>query len=307
MRRAWILALLLLTLLHAPASFAAPALRVSGWKLPFNVPVMVELGRGDYARAFPEFDVSIVNMQSGPNLMAALEAGEVDIVQGIGDAAFLVAASAGVNAKAIAVSGRSPKAFAVVSNNPSVRSITGLKGKRVAGLRGSVVHEVFLDALAEEGMTEADVEFFPMPLANAASALLSGQVDAALLVGGDVLKAVKSGAVVLADGEGRVRGLSLVVIRASALRDHPDLASRFTAMRRETLEYMKSNPEAVLSIAAQETKLESADISSMMAFYDFEYAITSADAESLANTKKYLLDNNMIRRDVDIPSLLSIM
>ncbi|MDR1965227.1 MAG: hypothetical protein LBQ36_00835, partial [Synergistaceae bacterium] len=76
--------------LSAPAAFAGPALRISGWARPFNLPVMMELESGAYKKAFGEFDVSVVDLQSGPNLMSALEAGEVDIVQGIGDAAFLV-------------------------------------------------------------------------------------------------------------------------------------------------------------------------------------------------------------------------
>ncbi|MDR1915279.1 MAG: NrtA/SsuA/CpmA family ABC transporter substrate-binding protein [Synergistaceae bacterium] len=303
----WIFALLPILIFLAVPSHAASrdTLRISGWKLPFNLPVMVELERGAYEKSFPEFNVSIVDMRSGPNLMAALAAGEIDIAQGIGDAAFLVAASAGIDARVIAVNSRSPKAFAVVSNSPDVKKISDLKGKKVAGLRGSVVHEVFLSALSEEGMTEADVEFFPMPLANAASALLAGRADAALLVGSDILKALKAGAVVLADGEGRVRGLSFVVVRSATLREHPEVVSRFIEMRRGTLDYMKSNPETALEIAARDTKQEASDIASIMALYDFDFAVTSADVDSLAKTKKYLMDNKIIREDVDIPSLFA--
>jgi sulfonate transport system substrate-binding protein len=289
----------------ASAHAERPPLRISGWTKPFNLPVMVELARGSYGDAFGDFETSIVNMPSGPNLMAALASGEVDIVQGIGDAAFLVSASEGIDAKIFAVNARSPKAFAVVSNNPEVKTAADLRGRRVAGLRGSVVHQVFVEVLAENGMTESDVEFFPMPVANAASTLLAGEVDAALLVGGDIPRALSSGAVVLADGEGRVRGLSFAVIRASFLREHPDVVDRFIEMRAATLAAISENPAEALAIASRDTKQESSDIERTMSWYDFGCEITSDDVGSMERTKKYLMNNGIMRRDVDIYSLFA--
>jgi sulfonate transport system substrate-binding protein len=279
------------------------SLKISGWTKPFNLPVMIEIADGSYGRAFGEFDVSVIDMASGPNLMAALEAGEVDIVQGIGDAAFLVAASSGVDAKILAVNSRSPKAFAVVSNNPDVKDISGIKGRRVAGLRGSVVHQVFVEALAENGMSEADVEFYPMPLANAASTLLAGKCDAALLVGGDITRAVKAGGTVLADGEGRVRGLSFAVVRTSFLESHPDLPEHFTAMRKETLAHIAADRDGAIKTAAADTKQDIADIERMMPWYDFACDVTDDDLDAMRKTKKYLMDSNIMRNDIDISSL----
>ena len=282
---------------------AETKLRISSWKLPFNVPVMLELERGSYASAFPGMKVSEVNMQTGPKLMAALAAGEIDIVQGIGDAAFLVAVSGGVDARVIAVNSRSPKAFAVVANSGAIKKISDLKGKKVAGLRGSVVHEVFIKALSEEGMSESDVEFFPMPVAQAAAALLAKKVDAALLVGSDILRLQKAGAKVLADGEGRVRGLSLAVAGTKFIREHPEAAEQFLKMRRSTLALMKSDPAAALAAASKETGIDEKDVSSMMSWYDFGCDVSAEDRRSLVSTKKFLLDNKMIKGDIDIYSL----
>ncbi|MDR3164911.1 MAG: ABC transporter substrate-binding protein [Synergistaceae bacterium] len=282
---------------------AKESLKISAWTRPFNLPVMMELANGSYERTFSEFDVSVADMSSGPNLMAALEAGEVDIVQGIGDAAFLVAVSSGVDAKILAVNARSPKSFAVVSNNRDVKNISDLRGRRVAGVRGSVVHQVFAEALAENGMTEADVEFYPMPLANAASALLAGKCDAALLVGGDIPRVVKAGGTVLADGEGRVRGLSFAVVKTSFLKSHPDLPGRFTAMRKDTLGRIAADRDGAIKTAAADTKQSAADIEPMMPWYDFDCDVTDDDLDSMGKTKKYLIDNKIMRNDIDIFSL----
>lgn len=300
----FILMSLVFTAVFSPAEAATPRLRVSGWTLPFNLPVMVELERGDYARAFSDFDVRTVDLQSGPKLMAALAAGDLDIVQGIGDAAFLVAASEGVDAKILGVNHRSPKAFAVVTNRPEIRSVADLRGKRVAGLRGSVVHEVFLDALREAGMTVRDVEFFPMPVAQASATLLAGRVDAALLVGSEILHARKSGARVLVDGEGRVRGLSFVVARGAFLEAHPEVAARFEALRERTLRRIEEEPEAAARTAAKATRLDAADIATLAGWYDFSYALDEEDLRSLEATKRYLRENRLLREDVDVASLI---
>jgi sulfonate transport system substrate-binding protein len=295
-------AMIFLPFLAADA-WGKESLKISGWTRPFNLPVMIELADGSYGRAFAEFDVSVVDLASGPNLMAALEAGEVDIVQGIGDAAFLVAVSSGVDAKIIAVNSRAPKSFAVVSNNPDIKDISGLKGRRVAGLRGSVVHQVFVEAMAENGMTETDVEFYPMPLANAVSTLLAGKCDAALLVGADIPRAVKAGGTVLADGEGRVRGLSFVVARTSFLESHPDLPERFAAMRKDTLVRIAADRGGTIKTAAADTKQDVADIELMMPWYDFACDVAGDDMDSMRKTKKYLMDSGIMRNDIDISSL----
>jgi sulfonate transport system substrate-binding protein len=296
---------LLVVLAVSVSAFGAEkaALRLSGWKLPFNVPVIIELDRGTYAKAFPEFDISVVNMQTGPQLMAAMAAGEIDIVQGIGDAAFLVAAAGGVDAKIIAASSRSPKAFAVVAGD-GVSGIVGLKGKKVAGLRGSVVHQVFVSALAEAGLSEADVEFFPMPVAQAASTLLAGRVDAALLVGGEILRATKAGAKVIADGDGRVEGLSLVVASSRFIADHPDAPDAFRVMREGTLAFMKANPSLAIAAAATDTGLAQTEVESMMGWYDFDAAIRPSDRQSLSSTLKYLLEQKLASKEIDVDSLV---
>lgn len=278
----------------------AAALRISGWRLPFNVPVMVEREKKFYDAAFADYDVSILDLQSGPRLMTALVTGDVDIVQGIGDAAFLVAVAGGLDAHVVAVNSRSPKVFAVVSNNPAVRSVADLKGRRVAGLRGSVVHQVFVDALREAGLAPSDVEFFPMPVAQAASTLLAGRVDAALLVGSEIVRAQAGGARVIADGEGRVRGLSLVVASSKFIRENPDAVARFRELRAKTLDYMASHPDETTAIVSLRTRQEPEAVRRMMAWYDFNFELDEADRRSFETTKKYLLDNDMIRTDIDL-------
>lgn len=291
----------------AASSSAPKKIRISGWSLPFNLPVMVEREKNIYEKIFPapDFEVEIVDLQTGPRLLAALETGDVDIVQGVGDAAFLVAYAAGLDARVVAVNSRSPKAFGVAARNPAVKTIANLRGKRVAGLRGSVVHEVFVKALAEAGMTERDVEFFPMPVATAASTLLAGRVDAALLVGVELLRARENGARILADGEGRVRGISFVIASKKFIDSHPDALERYLEMRKKTIEYIEANPSETAEIAARRTRLGESDIAAMTGWYDFDMEISKKDVESMRDTVKYLRENEMITTPVDVTNIFA--
>lgn len=85
----------------------------------------------------------------------------------------------GVDITVIGANSRSPEAFAVAVKNSKITDISDLKGKKVAGLRGSVVHQLFVELPRKEGLTEKDVEFFSCPLNAAASALIAERVDAA--------------------------------------------------------------------------------------------------------------------------------
>lgn len=303
--------LALLALLAALAAFTGVAdaaattkkLRISGWSLPFNLPVMVERESGTYEAAFPDFDVSIVDLQTGPRLLTALATGDVDIVQGVGDAAFLVAYAAGLDARVIAINSRSPKAFGIVAGNPDIRTMEDLRGRKVAGLRGSVVHEVFVKALAEHGMTERDVEFFPMPVATAASTLLAGRVDAALLVGVELLRAARSGGRLLADGEERVRGISFVIASRKFIDEHRDAVDRYLEMRKKTIEYIDENPEEAAEIAARRTGLEPSDIEAMTDWYDFDMTVKPADISSIDDTMEYLIESGTLAAPVDVSGM----
>ncbi|MCH3964855.1 MAG: ABC transporter substrate-binding protein [Clostridium sp.] len=62
-----------------------------------------------------------------------------------------------------------------------INSIKDLKGKSVATEYGTIEHFFLLNALKTAGMTEKDVKFVNLSIADAAPAFLSGKVDAACL------------------------------------------------------------------------------------------------------------------------------
>jgi ABC-type taurine transport system substrate-binding protein len=56
----------------------------------------------------------------------------------------------------------SPKAFNVMVKNPAIKKIADLKGKTVAGQKGSALNHLLFVALKKEGLTPADIKYVNM-------------------------------------------------------------------------------------------------------------------------------------------------
>ncbi|MDD4837844.1 MAG: NrtA/SsuA/CpmA family ABC transporter substrate-binding protein, partial [Synergistaceae bacterium] len=194
MTKKLIFMLVLLLTLPTAAEASGRKMRIALWKLPLNLPAIAAIENSTYEKAFEgEYKVEYINLPSGPKQVQAMAAGELDIAEGLGAAAVIVGIANGVDITIIGANSRSPEAFAVVVKNSKVKEISDLRGKKIAGLRGSVVHQLFVELLYKERLTEKDVEFFPMPLSAAASALIAERVDVALLAGIEIVRAEKGG------------------------------------------------------------------------------------------------------------------
>lgn len=101
------------------------------------------------------------------------------------------------------------------------RAVADLKGKTVAGPKGTVLHQLLAAALAREGMSVQQVNFVQMDLPQAFAAVQSGKADAALLAANFVLNAQKDGAHVLARATGLLTPLLTMTASEKFLKAHP--------------------------------------------------------------------------------------
>lgn len=305
MKKILFLLLLVLTVLTRVSAAEEKEMNIALWKLPLNLPAIAAFQDKTYEKAFAgEVKVNHVQLPSGPKQIQALGAGQLDIGEGLGTTAVLVGATAGADIKIIGVCSRSPRGFAIVVSSPEIRAISDLKGKKVAGVKGSVVHQLYVELMEESGLTERDAEFFPTTLSAATSALLVGRVDAALLAGTEIVRAENGGARVLADGEGRLTGLSLIVARTKFIEDNPEVVDKYLRLRQDIIAAMKINPDKFITITAKETGTTEQEAKNIMDWYDFNDKITSKDIEELNKTLVYLEKMKMIREQVDIMRII---
>lgn len=275
-------------------------------KAPLNVPSMVERDQGIFSKAFAEdgIPVEYAEITSGSEQTQALASGDVQFLFAVGSASVILAAANGADIRVIDAYSSSPKAFQIVTGDDSIQTAADLKGKTVAGPKGTTLHELLAAYLAEDGLSLSDVDFVSMSIGDAQAALEAGQIDAALLAGANAYSAAQSGYRVLADGEGLIDGTVLVATSGDFYDKYPQLVERFRSAYREVLEEIQQNPDQALEIAARETGMDRQAVEDMYAMYDFHADLTEADVKSIEGTIRFMLDTGMIEQDVDPSTFL---
>ncbi|MDR3281176.1 MAG: NrtA/SsuA/CpmA family ABC transporter substrate-binding protein [Synergistaceae bacterium] len=289
----------------AYAADAPKTLTVTYVASPLNVPTIVERERGLFETAFPGAEIRLPEITAGPKQTEAMAAGEVDVAHCLGATSAILAASEGLDVRIVGMYSRAPKAFMIVTNNPGIKSAADLKGRKIGGPKGTILHQLLAAYTAKEGMKETDYEFINMGLPAAASALAGGSVDAALLAGPDAYRAVNDGAMVITDGVGLVDATTVIASTRKYMDKNPEVISRFLAMHKEALSYMKDNEASVKTLVAEATKLPAEAVDMMYPWYDFSPEIEQSDIDELERTQNFMIENGLQRNRIDIKSIIA--
>jgi len=275
-------------------------------KYPLNVPAIVAYKTGMYEKEFGPEGITINHpeLTAGPKQTQALAAGSVQFASVLSGTSAIMAKSNGIDLKVIAVFARAPKAFNVMAIDKSIRSVKDLKGKIVAGAKGSMMNQLLYAALAKEGLKPADIKFVSMSSAKARAALLGGSAAAALVAGPGVPKIEAAGGRVIANGEGLVEGIITVAASNDFIIKHPDLVRRYLSVNEKALKFMKEHPEETYAMVAKEIKLSVEIVKEMVPWYDFNPTITDSDLKDMEATQDFLLENDMMQNKIKISDLV---
>jgi sulfonate transport system substrate-binding protein len=281
-------------------------IKISYVKLPLNVPSIVEKKLGLFEKEFDKDKIKVTfsEILEGPKMTEALASGSLDFCNALGGTSAILAAANGVNIKIIGMYSRAPRAFVIVAKDPQIKTVADLKGKKVAGPKGTILHQLLLSALVKENMSAADINYVNMGIPQAVAAMFSNSVDAALVAGPAVPKAMENGAHVIATGEGLLDATIVIAASNTFVTEHPDLVKRYMKVHNESLRYMKENPNEVYRLAAEETGISVGDVKKMYGWYDFQPAITSEDMADLEKTQEFLIQNGLLTRKIDLKSLV---
>ena len=156
-------------------------LSVTYVKSPLNVPSIVEQDQEIFASVFGPmgYDIQYSDLTTGPEQTQALASGDIQFLNAVGATSVILSASNDADIKIMSIYSRSPKAFKLFAKDDSIKTAKDLKGKKVAGPKGTILHELLVAYLNNEGMTEDDIEFMAMGIPDAQAALAGGSVDAA--------------------------------------------------------------------------------------------------------------------------------
>ena len=247
---------------------------------------------------FPEIN-------SGAKQTEALASGSLDVCSALGGTSAILAASNGVDVKVVGIYSRAPKAFNIMVKDPAIKSAADLKGKKVAGPKGTILHQILVAALDKANLKPDAVNFVSLGIPAGVNALMSGEVDAALVAGADVLRAQKAGARVLCNGEGLVDATIVIGVSGKLLKEHPEVVKKYLAIHQQNIDFMSKEQDNAYGFTAKETGLKLDEVKIMAPWYDFTTKITAKDIKDLEDTQEFLLKMGMQKKKIDIKSILA--
>lgn len=273
---------------------------------PLNVPSVIEKERGDFSKAFEKLGLGFgySDLDSGADQTAALASGDISILNGVGGSSVILAAANGADIVILSMYSAAPKAFAMFSNDASLNSPESLRGKKIAGPKGTNLHELLAAYLAKAGMTTGDVDFISMDIPSSAAALENGSVDVALLGGPAAYNCEKSGKHKIADGEGLIAATIVTAASGKFARENPEIIETFLKTQNEIVDYMNTNTDEALGMTAKALELDESAVRDMFEMYDFDPSLKAQDIASIQSTENFLFDSGMIENHVDINSIV---
>ncbi|HBN74051.1 MAG TPA: aliphatic sulfonate ABC transporter, partial [Sutterella sp.] len=148
------------------ASMTATAtdLNICYVKSPFNLQNIVMKENRMLENEFAGSDVKVIwhEINSGAKQAQALAAGALDVSAVMNTASLLLAVGVGNDLVITTGAAHPDHVFALVGKKGADFSVKDLKGKTIAGPRGTVLHQMLVAALKKEGMTMQDVKFVSM-------------------------------------------------------------------------------------------------------------------------------------------------
>ncbi|MCA6103229.1 sulfonate ABC transporter substrate-binding protein [Bradyrhizobium australafricanum] len=183
---------------------------------------------------------------SGPPLLEALNVGAIDFGN-TGEAPPIFAQAAGAPIQYVAYEPPAPKGEAIlVPKDSAIKSVTDLKGKKVALNKGSNVHYLLVKALEKAGVKYSEIEPVFLAPADARAAFERGAVDAWVIW--DPFQAAAeaaTGARTVADGTGIVANYQFYFASKKFLQADPKIVELVLAQLSEVDDWAKGDIHAV--------------------------------------------------------------
>ncbi len=307
MKLKYFLAAVALTLSAAVSAATMPeTISITYVKAPFNLQNIVMKERGMLEDAFKADGVKINwrVINSGAVQGQAMASGDLDFSAVMNTASVLMAAGAG-NPIGIATGvGHPEKVFAIIGKPGTNYSIRDLKGRKVVGPKGTVLHQLLVAALVKEGMSISDVDFVSMDPAKAMTAVVSGSADAGLVAAGLIIKANEAGAKTITTCEGLVTPNLVMAVRRAFAEQYPEAYEKVVATNRAALAWIREHKDEALAMGAKEQGISVENAAKLYDWSGFYDTLGESDVKGLEADQKFLVENGMMEKTVDVRSLL---
>lgn len=286
---------------------AAPdQINIAYVKDPFNLQNIVMKQHQSLEKEFQKDGIKInwVSINSGAQQAQAMAAGSLDVSAVMNTASLLMANGAGNKVLVATGVARPTQVFAVVGKAGQQMKIEDLKGKKVAGPKGTVLHQILVAALKSKGMSINDVEFIQMDPGKAYAALMGKHVDAALLAASLIIKSNQAGAKTVVTADGLVNPLLVMAVSEKFAKENSALLERIVKVHRQTTKWIYENYDQAIAMGAKEAGVSLQDADKLAKWSHYFDVITDEDLQSLKSDQAFLLENDMMQNKVNTDQLV---
>ena len=241
-----------LGLLAALPAQAETQLRIGYQKSSTLISLLKSQGTLEKALADQDIRVSWHEFASGQPLLEALNVGNIDLSADVADTVPVFAQAAGADLLYVAHEPPAPTSEAIlVPKDSSLKSVSELKGKKIALNKGSNVHYLLVRALEDAGLKYSDIQPVYLPPADARAAFERGSVDVWVIW--DPFQAAAEHqlqARTLRNGEGLVANHQFYLAARPYAEKHPEVVSVLVEEIRGIGEWTRANSaEATAQVA----------------------------------------------------------
>lgn len=242
---------------------------------------------------------------AGPAVNEALAAGEVDIVI-YADVPGIVSKANGIETSLIGIYDDFINAAILVLPDSNINSVSDLKGKTIGFTKGTYMHKYILGILEKNSININDVNL--VNTSEGASILQSGTIDALVTTDGNEAISVVTQKIAktidTTKSTPELSGEGIIIARNDFLSNNEDAAVAVLKAIEKGKDYFVKNPDEGYNILTN----TGINYEASKSLYNkdsekFDYITIGVDDNSikkLEDTKKFLLDNNLIKNDFDI-------
>ncbi len=279
---------------------------ISYVKSPFNIQLMVMKEQKLLEKQAGALGVKVKwhEITSGAKQAQALASGDLDIGGVMNTASVLMANGAGNPVRIIAGVSRPTDTFAIVAAKNGVNSIAELKGKKIAGPKGTVLHQILVAALAKNNMKINDVDFVQMGIPQAFTALQSHQIDAALLAASAMIKAKQAGAKVLTTADGLVIPKLVMTTSQRNIEAHPKWIQAAIKAHNQAAKWIANHPDEAIALGAKIQGISNKDAKTLFEAAHMTQLLNQTDIDSMKEDIKFLRNNGMLKTTPNISKII---
>jgi len=288
--------------LYAQSRPANPkTINVSYVDTPFNIQIMVMKERRMLEQAFAPLGINVRwhTINVGTEQSQAMAGGSLDIASVINSTSVILANAAGNRVEIAAVVSRPRQTFALMVGPNGPRTVRELKGKTVAGPKGTVLHQMLIAALVKEKMKASDVTVVNMGIAEARTALIAKRVDGALQAAGLIIRNEEAGMRTLITADGYLLPLLLTAVRPAFAKDYPELLQTYLNVQNEANDWITANTVEAVAIGARLLDLSPEEGMKLFRWSGMGKFMEADDITALYADVDFLYEQKMIEKKID--------